>query len=120
MVSMITIATLLWTLVPCAALVGGPYPRGVYDASAARAYFGRRPLVVASRAAEIAVRSAGFAATLLGDALAGAELDGDRADARGRALTDLLVELGQCHVLFFICLPWCVGRVGNISAWHRL
>ncbi|KAH8096276.1 hypothetical protein JL720_3637 [Aureococcus anophagefferens] len=38
-----------------------PYPTGAYDASSARAYFGRRPLRVAARSLEILWRSAGFA-----------------------------------------------------------
>ena len=47
---------LFTTLLPFAALLGGPaapYPTGSYDAASARAYFLRRPLAVAARALEI-------------------------------------------------------------------
>lgn len=84
-----------------AALLGGPptpYPKGPYDSDSARAYFGRRPLLVASRAAEIGWKSASFAAALLGDALSGEDLDGPRAEVRGQALTTLLVELGPAFI----------------------
>ena len=81
-----------------AALIGGgpkvPYPEKTYDAACARAYFARRPIDVLSRAAQIAWKASGFATTLLGDAISGEGLDGPRADERGVALTNLLVELG--------------------------
>ena len=48
-----------------------PYPRGAYDPNTAREYFSSRPLEVAGRAASIAVQSAGFGASLLGDFVAG-------------------------------------------------
>lgn len=75
-----------------------PYPTGAYDASSARAYFGRRPLRVAARSLEILWRSAGFGAALAGDALAGDGPAGPRADDRGRELTDLLVALGPAFI----------------------
>jgi predicted unusual protein kinase regulating ubiquinone biosynthesis (AarF/ABC1/UbiB family) len=85
----------------CTALVGGPatpYPGGVYDSESARAYFSRRPLSLTTRALEIGWRSASFGGTLLQDVLSGDGLDGPRAAARGRALTDLLVELGPAFI----------------------
>ena len=92
---------LLAPLLTSAAFLGGPptpYPTGSYDAASARGYFLRRPLRLASRAVEIGFKSASFAGALLSDALSGDELDGPRADERGEALTDLLVELGPAFI----------------------
>ena len=98
---------LLVPLLTSAAFLGGPptpYPTGSYDAASARGYFLRRPLRLASRAVEIGFKSASFAGALLSDALSGEELDGPRADERGEALTDLLVELGPAFIK--------IGQVG--------
>ena len=84
-----------------AALLGGPstpYPNGVYDAASAQVYFGRRPLAVAGRALEIGFRASSFAGALLSDTLSGDGMNGPRADERGQALTNLLVELGPAFI----------------------
>ncbi|KAK7240404.1 hypothetical protein SO694_00115055 [Aureococcus anophagefferens] len=75
-----------------------PYPTGAYDASSARAYFGRRPLRVAARSLEILWRSAGFGARAGRPAPGDAAPLGPRADDRGRELTDLLVALGPAFI----------------------
>jgi predicted unusual protein kinase regulating ubiquinone biosynthesis (AarF/ABC1/UbiB family) len=80
-----------------AALVG-PYPSHAYDAASARAYFSRKPFQVLSRVVQIGAKSAGFASALAGDAISGEGLDGPRADERGVALTNLLVELGPAFI----------------------
>jgi hypothetical protein len=116
---------LLATLLPFAALLGGPstpqqsarglqgrrlphvqmlggpatpYPSGVYDSAAARDYYGRRPKEVFTRALEITWCSAAFAGKLLVDVLSGEGLEGKNADARGKELTSLLVELGPAFI----------------------
>ena len=92
---------LLLPLLGHAALLGGPatpYPTGSYDSASARGYFLRRPLRLASRAVEIGFKSASFAGALLSDALSGDEIDGPRAEERGVALTNLLVDLGPAFI----------------------
>lgn len=92
---------LLTTLLAFPALLGGPaapYPTGAYDASSARAYYGRRPLDVAARALEIGSKSAGFAGKLLADVLSGEGIEGRNADERGKELTSLLVQLGPAFI----------------------
>ena len=64
--------------------VVSPYPRGVYDAKAARNYYSSRPLQVASRALELVTKSAGLGVALLGDALSH-NMD-ERADQRAARL----------------------------------
>ena len=92
----------VFTLLSSAALLPGgpptPYPTGSYDASTARAYFGRRPVEVAARSLQILGTSAGFASKLLMDVLSGDGLDGPNADERGRELTQLLVKLGPAFI----------------------
>ena len=73
-----------------------PYPRGAYDPNTAREYFSSRPLEVAGRAASIAVQSAGFGASLLGDFVAG-ELQ-SRSSTRAAELVDLLTTLGPTFI----------------------
>jgi predicted unusual protein kinase regulating ubiquinone biosynthesis (AarF/ABC1/UbiB family) len=76
-----------------------PYPTGAYDAVAARAFFARQPLRVASRAVEISLRGASFGIALLGDKLSGESFEGgDRALERGRQLTKLLTDLGPAFI----------------------
>ena len=97
-----TVVALLPALCTSAALIGSgpatPYPSNSYDAPSARAYFARRPLDVITRAAQIGWKASGFASTLIGDALSGDGLDGPKADERGVALTNLLVELGPAFI----------------------
>ena len=91
-------ALLLSSSMACAALLGGPptpYPTGVYDASTANAYYGRRPMDTVARGLQIALRSSGFIGGLLTDKLSGEE---DRDEERGRELTSLLVELGPAFI----------------------
>lgn len=86
---------------PHVQMLGGPttpYPAGVYDSATARDYYGRRPRDVFTRALEIGWCSAGFAGKLLADVLSGEGLEGKNADARGKELTSLLVELGPAFI----------------------
>lgn len=73
-----------------------PYPREVYDAAAAKAYYDAHPLEYLSRLAYIAGTASTFGATLALDYLTGS-LERN-AERRADALTDLLTRLGPTYI----------------------
>lgn len=95
------VIAVLVVALPCvasAALHASPYPRGSYDAQAARDYFSSRPLEVAGRAATIAGQSVGFGVSLLGDFISGPETLKARASDRASELVTLLTVLGPTFI----------------------